>query len=773
MSALREVVSTGAARAGAVFIAVVTLGCCFVPGFDSLGYYASLAIALAGSVVAGWVGVAEGARTRERAERARSVFGKAALATWPLLVIPPTILLINALWVRNCDPVEGFGFFVMCAGLSMLFASQMGAACAITLSRPLWAGAAFTGIWILWLGRDLAHLYVSPAIFGFNPFVGYFSGAVYDAAIQVDSRLFAFRGANLCALCLVWWGASMAWDRRAGRVSIERLRCASWRSWLLLAAIAVAWGGLHGMRGHLGYEVTRDHLRRELGGVWEGDRIVVHYDRPTISEVEARHIHEDLVYRLHTLETALDDHFPEPVHAYVYASSARKRALMGGAVVDVAKPWLGEIHVNRPAFGDPVLGHELAHVVLGKYAHGPLQVPAAWGVLLHVAVVEGAAEALEWSGDPLTHHQWSAAMRRLGLAPDLARIMDPEGFWMQPAGRAYTLSGSFMRWLLDTRGPDLFKRVYADGDFAAAYGETTESLVRAWEGFVDAQELPAEALALARRRFDVKAVLRSTCPLEIARMEAEAVRLARDGQDEAAIALRREVIGFVPESARKRVPLIHALARLGRVEELDAAVADALSLDGLDSVTRTALEEIQADGHWRAGDRKGARAGYERIASADQSEDRRRNVLVKRDVVSHPGAEPILGPYLLGPGGDESISYLTEAVADLPRDPLAIYLLGRRLAHLRRPEEAVGPLRSAIALLTGQAAPAYQPSTRSLLRREALRLLGESLYLAGSWHDARETFLVAHALAGEEGRRNRLQDWIDRCRWRAESQAVF
>ena len=86
-----------------------------------------------------------------------------------------------------------------------------------------------------------------------------------------------------------------------------------------------------------------------------------------------------------------------------------------------------------------------------RFAPGPLHLPALARLFPHAALVEGAAEALEWSSGDLTLHQWSAALRRIGLEVEIAALMGPDGFYAQPPGKAYTLSGSFMRWLLETR----------------------------------------------------------------------------------------------------------------------------------------------------------------------------------------------------------------------------------------------------------------------------------------------------------------------------------
>ncbi|MGM0574136.1 MAG: hypothetical protein ACQEXJ_00185 [Myxococcota bacterium] len=758
---------TRSARIGTALVAIVAIALCFVPGFDVLNYYSSLALALVGALVAGVVGAADGrAGLADDPGRPRPIFLGAARAVLPLAVLPPAILLLNSLRVKNCDPLEGLAFYGMGPGLSMLFAGQIGAACALLVRRGRWATLLFVAVWLAWIARDVAFLYFEPPIFAYNPFAGFFSGAVYDDVIVIDGRFLAYRAFNLVQLGLVWQVAAMTWTPERGRVAPTLLSDAPRRAWIVLALLGVAWGAGYGLRGVVGYEIGEAHLRAALGGRLADERVVLHYDDTAIGRDEARKLLEDHRYRIDTLESALDTTHPEVVHSYVYGSPERKRALMGGARVAVAKPWLSQLHLNRVAYGASVVKHELAHVLLGPFADGPLGIPAVGGVLPKAALVEGAAEALEGQSGLLTHHQWSAALRRADLAVDLEAIMDPEGFWTQPAGKAYVLSGSFMTWLLDTRGPGPFKALYRGGDFEAAYGEPLPELLGSWRAFLDAMPLPDEAVALARQRYEREAIFQRTCPLEVARLAARAGELAEDDRWERSLELRRRILDFVPDHPRHRLALVFTLSHMGRAEEAAEQVERLASLDGVDDPTMVRVRELLADAWWRAGDTERARALYEEIVDAPQTEGRRRTVRVKLEVVGDWDREPILGPYLLAPEAPDAIDYLVEAVVDLPGDPLPLYLLGRRLLSEGHQEVAVQPLRTASRLLEHAGDVDMDEATITLVRRANERLLGVALYHAGLLGEARLALRRALELSPWEGRRESLRDWIARCDWR-------
>ncbi|MEC9071562.1 MAG: hypothetical protein VX938_04245, partial [Myxococcota bacterium] len=347
---------------------------------------------------------------------------------WPHLLLPAVVLLANAVRVRNCDPIEGVGFYLMGPVASMLVASQVGTGLGILTGGRWLSALVFAGVWLLSLVRVAGHLYLEPQVFAFNPFVGYFAGAVYDDLISIDQRFILFRLSDALVVVGVWGSVGLL-SRSNGGGLVDRLRGASAWAWTCFAIGVVGWAAFFGGRAVLGIEIDRAAIRQVLGGVVTGERISVVYAREEIDHAEAERIHRDLRYALDQLDVKLGRPHPDPVEAFIYGSKEQKRALMGAGKVDLAKPWLGEIHVTRPASGDPVLKHELAHVVLGPHGDSLLGVPARAQIFPHMGIVEGAAEALEWSGGSFTLHEWSAAMRQEDLAPPLEQIVGAGGFW--------------------------------------------------------------------------------------------------------------------------------------------------------------------------------------------------------------------------------------------------------------------------------------------------------------------------------------------------------
>jgi hypothetical protein len=751
----------------------LTLGLCCVPGFNILNYYASLALALPGSLLAAWVGVHVVALLPAESQGAMVRFAAAAAAACVLLIVPPVVLLVNALWVQNCDLSEGFAFYLAGAGASMLFASQIGAASAF-VARGAYAYALAALIILGWVGWDALRLYTEPVIYAYNPFVGFLSGAIYDDVIELDRRYGLYRLFNMSQLILLWTAAIILWDSESRCLRWGRASTLGVRQWFTLAGALVVTVALGAMGPQIGFMPSRESIASELGGELSSARVILHYDDERIGVAEARRMLDDHHFHLDRLDEVLGEPYVPVVRSFVYSSPTQKRRLMGARRVEVAKPWLREIHLTRPGFGASVVRHELAHVVLGRDAPGPLNIPALARIFPHAALVEGAAEALEWSSGDLTLHQWSAALRRLGLEVDIADLMGSDGFYGQPPGKAYTLSGSFMRWLLETRGSAAFRAVYADADFQAAYGHPLATLVTAWRGFLDGLDLPPDTEALAKQRFDRKAIFFRPCPLEIARLQVEVVRRLGEHRPEEALEVARRIIDFVPNDPNMRLRFVAVLAHLGRYEEARGEAARVCASEAINPVIRARFDSLVADAAWRSGNVERATAGYKAALRAPLAQRVRRVTAIKLAIAGDPEREPILGPYLLGSPAradvhdpvwvQETVDYLVEAVSDLPSDPLALYLLGRRLAIEERHAAALGPLRTAIGLLDTEGSK-LPPETASLIRDELVRIEGIALLVGGEPEAAALRFDALAERSTMTGRAQRYREWAERARW--------
>ncbi len=419
--------------------------------------------------------------------------------------------------------------------------------------------------------------------------------------------------------------------------------------------------------------------------------------------------------------------------------------------------------------------HELAHVVLGRDAAWPLNLPAAWGVFPHAALVEGAAEALEWSSSDYTLHQWSAALIQLGIAVDIEALMGASAFYIEPPGKAYTLSGSFMRWLLDTRGPAAFRDVYRDADFRRVYGTTLATLARDWRAFLGELDVPEGIEAEAKLRYDRKALFFRVCPLESARMQVEVMQHVVRNEDDEALDSARTLLSFNPQEPRTQLRFTALLAELGRLAEAQAMAEAARGRPDINAPMLARFDLFVGDAAWRSGAVDIAEEAYRRVQRAPIDPTLARVCSVKRAIVSEPEREAVLGPYLLGrrpaPGTsreawvEETVAYLYDVLIELQHDPLAHYLLGRLLVLERRYAEALGPLRTSLALLRVEGT-SLDTHARGLLRDELQRMEGIALLEVGDVEQAAERFKALAGRANKPGQALRYQEWVERALWK-------
>src|SRR5262249_16777187 len=160
-----------------------------------------------------------------------------------LLILPLVLISANALRVRNCDYATGLAFFALLPVVSVACATATGFVCARMLRRPA------LGAWLVILASmvwGLVRFYRTPAIFGFDPLVGYFAGTLYDEDLSIPTALYFAR-----AMHLLFAGGALALvlhRRRTGLIALA-----------LGSAIFLA-------RGPLAIAPDASDIARALGG---------------------------------------------------------------------------------------------------------------------------------------------------------------------------------------------------------------------------------------------------------------------------------------------------------------------------------------------------------------------------------------------------------------------------------------------------------------------------------------------------------------------------
>jgi hypothetical protein len=762
---LRLVLGVPAARWSVLVSGLLGAALCGVPLLGVHGVESALVLGvvlppLAALGAARWVLVArKSAAPIAALPLVASALGYAAV----LWALPVGVLALDALRIRNCAPLEGLAFMVLGPGCGVALGALWGLTAACLCRGPrLGLGLALAGP-LGGIALAFSRFYTTPAIHFFGHFYGYFPGTIYDELSSLPGTLWTLRalsgafGLGLCALL-------------AGGLSDRELLLRPWpttrpgaRLWLGIALGCLGLSGLGELyAAELGHRSSAAHIAEVLGRQHASARCRLIVPRELHLD-ELRRLADDCDFRVELLERTLEIREPAPITVFVFRSADERRALMGAHSTNLAKPWLHHIYLERTGWPHPVLHHELAHVLLGHVGRGPFRIAGAFfGLWPDPARIEGAAVAAAFEPrHGMSPHEWSRAMLELDLLPPLDSLLG-SGFLGAQKRLAYVVTGSVLRFLLDTEGPARLRRAYAAGRLdAAAIGRPLAALERDWHAFLRAQPLSESALAQARLFFDGGSVFSSVCPHRLAALRGELAGSLAAGDDAQAELYCREILQIDPAETSARARLVGILTRRGRPA---AAAAELSALRGPVPAAPALLLSIRAelaDEAWRAGRLTEARAAYTELLGEPQSDDAVRLLQVKQLALAE-GTDPVqtrlIFELLVGKPGRRAegvlAEYLIRELSERRTDGLASYLEGRQLHHAERHAEAAALLQSARAHgLPGAALP-----------REATRVEAISRFTLGDLSTA--TALFSQLTRAESGAtRLEARDWLARIRF--------
>ncbi len=660
-----------------------------------------------------------------------------------LLLLPLAIGLLNALRVENCNVGEGIAFFFLLPGVTAVVGSVLGTLFRRTFPlRRGWALAAYLGIVAFSVCWDLFLILFHPPVFAYNLFLGYFPGPIYDEALGVTGVLVAFRGLSLV---VAGWLLSLLLLREGWRGSVVSRRARRFaRFGFMAASLLLAWAFL--ARGDLGFETTRGFLQRTLGGHLQTPHFEIYYDRGLPWE-EIERLARDHEFRYAQLSRFFAVALPagERFTSYVYAGGERKKRLIGAEGTMIGDPFNGELHLNFRRAPHPQLKHELAHLFSGRFG------PPFLKVNRNVALVEGLAVAADWTGSRYTPHEWSAAMRRIGKAPPLDRLLAPTGFWRHASGKAYTLAGSFVRFLVERHGIETFKSFYGGDSFSESYGMPLEEAIASWEAFLDALPLSATLLDRARSRFSRRGIFEKRCAHEVARLKKAARHALRKGERERARYLYERVLSFVDRDAGALLALVRLALEGGDLDRAERLASEAAELsDPLNAARgKYTLGEIA----WRRGDFATAKGYFEELSARDLSDTLSRRVVTALALLSDERVRDFVLPSVLRKGRSalpKLISAWEEASGERTRVLLACTIAESEPSDAHVWEERCRDGLASEASLSPLIPPLFL-------------LFGRNRFQRGDPVGAAEILAALLERPLPQGTRATVEDWLERC----------
>lgn len=688
-----------ARRIGAWVIGVSTLAVGVLPLFAGPGYEHAIACGLIVPTVTSIVAANEGFENRHMiAGQPLAVVARALETAAIYSAIAITTSLLHGARIGFCDPIGGMATYALTAGLGALLAGAIGATSAIVCGHLLardrkrrrWA-AFFAGLAPL-LSAIVAGLYFyyTPAVFAFDPFVGFFSGTLYDEVVEAWRPLLTYRAGTACTLTAILLAAAGLSRSPDGRLLIVSRGFIS-GAFLLAAASAALIG--HGE--HLGHRSTASSIRRVLGGSRQGPRCEVVFPRAT-PDKEADLLLRDCEEALVAVEARLGFRGPERITAFFFKDSDQKRRLMGAADTYVAKPWRREVYLQVAPYPHPVLGHEIAHVVAGQVAPGPFHVAGRLrGLFPNPGLIEGIAVAGSPDRDELTPQQWARAMKELKLLPPLSRTFGG-GFLAQNSSTAYTVAGSFVSYLLATGKGDAVRQWYGGATFQSAFGMSFGAAEQAWLRSLDDAPLPPEAFAVAKARFDRPAIWGRRCPHVVEKLRDEAEECRDDGDYARADDKLRLLLSLDEADPAARVERAKLASKRGDDAAMRSMLQEIIGDARVSTTWRNRAREALGDDDLRHGRLDAARGFYDAARGEVLDDDWARTLDVKSWITTSSERAALFGRLLVGKsdGKDETLpatialARFLEKTTDADDLALARYLIARRLIEAHAYDEA-------------------------------------------------------------------------------------
>ncbi len=765
-----------------------------LPLFGVLGLELATAAALPASLLGLNLGVALArhavttaapALARARAPRrvVVALWWRAAALAVAVALIPGVCAAVNGLRRPTCDWIFGIRAYLSLPLASAALFAGAGVAIGLATGRRRWLGAAAQVALVVGLAvAALVRFVGEPPVFFYSPLVGYHPGNLYDENVRIGLPLYAARAEALAWIVAALAALAAMLDAPTLRPRLRERRPAP-RRWLEVGVAAAALAGALALRtfaGDLGYAIDAEDIQAELGGRFDTEHFVIHYDdRPDIADdialIAADHeLRLAQVARTLALGPEVLDRFTGGgrIRSYYFADRDQKAALMGARDVEMAKPWRREIYLTHRGFPHSSLRHEIVHVVAGEFGDPWFKTSArpllGLPLLFNPALIEGIAVAADWPAGydrPLTPHQSVKAVEAMGLTPRVDELMSL-GFFAGSSARSYTTAGSFVRYLLDTHGAAALRRLYATGgDFVDAYGVELGVLVEGWRAMIADVPLSAAEIEVVRERFRHGGVFERPCPHAIAARRVEAATAKARGDRRAAVRLLREVCEDAGDEPRYRLDLAGALQGGSDAERAEArSIYEAIAGDaervttGLRAEALDALAGAAAD----ALDWATAEAHLAAAAALPQDDDDARQVEARLYALRHAGpARHALRAYFFPAaraadagaalGRHAPVAWAHLMVAVEPGDGFGWYLRGLQRALAGDHAAAAAdldaaldrPLPSPRFVRNGArrlALSAWRAGDRARVARAAARLAGPDMtemdrLLADDWRD--------------------------------------
>lgn len=670
-----------------------------------------------------------------------------------LLLFPPAAVMVVAMtFIRNCAPLEGGALYLLIPGAGALFI----AAVVVLLStafrrRPGWVLFALL---LALLAQPFVEILTQPQLYAYNHVFGMFVGLSWDQLPPPLGTLLLFRGLTFSFVVMML----------AVTAALRTLARPSRGSTRIALAFVFVLGLLPGalllrQADALGFRNSEAHLRTVLHATLRTEHFDIHYDPASVAAGDLAFIADEHEFQFSEVRAALNIRYSRRITSWLYPDDETKGRLFGTVTSEVARPWLAEMHIGIDAI-EASLRHELVHVMAAEFGPHYIGVP----FLRVLGLTEGLAMAVEWRSGERSLHEQSAAMLHYGLLPPVSSFIGTAGFLGGASSVGYVSSGSFTRWLMDSRGVEAVKRCYAADDIEGTLGTTYARLEEEWHAWLRTVERRTPDSVATLNLFRAPSLFTTMCARAVGDMGRRASTLLRRGNAVEALAVYGEIERQAP-GARAAYGIMQSLYQLARHDSVIAFTTRLLT-DTNRAYTIFPMVLWRGAAFWALGDTARAAADFSAL-------------LHERPAGWTPGRAQRLLTLLRAYPRDDTVRELALRGLRVSTNPDSTVL-----AHAREAERLAARCVPADPLLD-EAIVRYASvdSTRghalTLLRAvpeerrscAQWKLLGMLAYRRGDLDTAERSFAIAQSrcLAGEDD----ISTWVRRCAWkRAQRDAA-
>lgn len=275
--------------------------------------------------------------------------------------------------------------------------------------------------------------------------------------------------------------------------------------------------------------ILEGNLDAAYTGTLVTDRFTIHYTPGTYPEVDldnvSRMLQKDLAHLEALWETQLAGHFDVYVAGALFAPP--DQALRGRSFSAARRTFFLHDGTGNQADQQYISAHEMTHLFAWNAFGRPVSAMLSEGAAVY-AGMELIADSAHMPIDA-----FCGAYQQAGALPRVSSNLAYGGHIRDLPN--YYAAGCFVGYLVETYGPEPFRRLYPTGDFNGAYGKSLAALETDWIAAleagsagadVDAQALIAAVDGVSDAYDRLFAVFSGTPGQYAAYMEIDAARLA-------------------------------------------------------------------------------------------------------------------------------------------------------------------------------------------------------------------------------------------------------